>query len=42
MAPLQARIADPRYKLAKTYWVQVEGTPTEAQLRAAARRRTAQ
>jgi len=30
---LQARIADPRHKLAKTYWVQVEGTPTEAQLR---------
>ena len=29
---LQARIADPRHKLAKTYWVQVEGTPTEAQL----------
>ena len=24
--PLQARIADPRAKLAKTYWVQVEGT----------------
>ena len=30
---LQARIADPRHKLAKTYWVQVEGTPTEEQLR---------
>jgi 23S rRNA pseudouridine2457 synthase len=29
---LQARIADPRHKLPKTYWVQVEGTPTEAQL----------
>lgn len=29
---LQARIADPRHKLAKTYWVQVEGAPTEAQL----------
>ena len=29
---LQAQIADPRHKLAKTYWVQVEGTPTEAQL----------
>ena len=29
---LQARIADPRHKLAKTYWVQVEGTPTEEQL----------
>ena len=31
--PLQARIADPRHKLAKTYWVQVEGCPTEEQLR---------
>lgn len=30
---LQARIADPRHKLAKTYWVQVEGEPDEAQLR---------
>ncbi len=29
---LQARIADPRHKLAKTYWVQVEGAPTAAQL----------
>ena len=29
---LQARIADPRHKLAKTYWVQVEGTPDAAQL----------
>jgi 23S rRNA pseudouridine2457 synthase len=28
---LQARIADPRFKMEKTYWVQVEGTPaTEA------------
>jgi 23S rRNA pseudouridine2457 synthase len=27
---LQARIADPRHKLAKVYWVQVEGAPTEA------------
>ena len=26
---LQARIADPRHKLPKTYWVQVEGTPDE-------------
>lgn len=25
---LQAAIADPRHKLAKAYWVQVEGTPT--------------
>ena len=29
---LQARIADPRYKLPKTYWVQVEGEPDAAQL----------
>lgn len=29
---LQARIADPRHKLAKTYWVQVEGEPSEEQL----------
>lgn len=29
---LQARIADPRHKLSKTYWVQVEGEPSEAQL----------
>jgi len=29
---LQARIADPRYKLPKTYWVQVEGEPTEPAL----------
>lgn len=29
---LQARIADPKHKLAKTYWVQVEGEPTPAQL----------
>lgn len=29
---LQARIADPKHKLAKTYWVQVEGTPGEEQL----------
>lgn len=26
---LQARIADPRHKLPKTYWVQVEGIPAE-------------
>ena len=29
---LQARIADPRHKMAKTYWVQVEGVPSEAAL----------
>jgi 23S rRNA pseudouridine2457 synthase len=29
---LQARIADPRYKLAKSYWVQVEGEPDDAAL----------
>ncbi len=26
---LQARIADPRFKMEKTYWVQVEGVPDE-------------
>ncbi|SMP27342.1 pseudouridine synthase [Shimia sagamensis] len=31
---LQARIADPRHKMAKTYWVQVEGTPDDAALAA--------
>jgi 23S rRNA pseudouridine2457 synthase len=29
---LQARIADPKHKLPKTYWVQVEGEPSAAQL----------
>ena len=29
---LQARISDPRHKMAKTYWVQVEGVPSEAAL----------
>jgi len=29
-----ARIADPRAKMAKTYWAQVEGLPTEAALAA--------
>ncbi len=29
---LQARIADPKYKMEKTYLVQVEGEPTEASL----------
>jgi 23S rRNA pseudouridine2457 synthase len=32
--PLQARIADPRFKLEKTYWAQVEGVPDEAALQA--------
>jgi 23S rRNA pseudouridine2457 synthase len=31
---LQARIANPRHKLAKTYWAQVEGLPTDAALEA--------
>ena len=31
---LQAWISDPRNKMAKTYWVQVEGTPDEAALQA--------
>lgn len=31
---LQARIASPRHKLAKVYWAQVEGVPTEAALQA--------
>lgn len=29
---LQHRISHPRHKLAKTYWVQVEGMPTDADL----------
>lgn len=29
---LAARLSDPRYKQAKTYWVQVEGTPQPQQL----------
>lgn len=29
---LQARITDPKHKLAKTYWVQVEGEPSADQL----------
>ena len=29
---LQARIADPKHKLEKTYWVQVEGVPDEVAL----------
>lgn len=31
---LQARITDPKHKLAKTYWVQIDGMPTETQLQA--------
>ncbi|SLN14829.1 Ribosomal large subunit pseudouridine synthase E [Roseovarius litorisediminis] len=31
---LQARIANPRFKTPKTYWVQVEGTPDEQALAA--------
>lgn len=30
---LQARITDPKFKMVKTYWVQVEGIPDEAALR---------
>lgn len=30
---LQARIANPRFKMPKTYWVQVEGVPDEAALK---------
>ncbi len=29
---LQQRLSDPRFKLAKTYWVQVEGEPDEPSL----------
>lgn len=29
---LQARISDPRFKMEKTYWAQVEGVPNEAAL----------
>ena len=32
--PTQARIADPRHKMPKTYWVQVEGIPSDAALQA--------
>ena len=31
---LQARISDPRHKLKKVYWAQVEGVPTDAALEA--------
>ena len=30
--PTQSRIADPRHKLPKTYWAQVEGAPDDAAL----------
>lgn len=30
---MQARIANPRHKLPKTYWVEVEGTPIDAHLK---------
>ncbi len=32
--PLQHKITDPKHKLVKTYWVQVEGIPDEAALQA--------
>jgi 23S rRNA pseudouridine2457 synthase len=31
---VQQHIANPRYKMPKTYWVQVEGTPSQAQIKA--------
>ncbi|WP_186092448.1 pseudouridine synthase [Burkholderia gladioli] len=34
---LQARIAEPRHKLVKRYWAQVEGAPGDAALKALAR-----
>jgi 23S rRNA pseudouridine2457 synthase len=34
---LQARIAEPRHKLVKRYWAQVEGAPDDAALKALAR-----
>lgn len=34
IGPLQARIAEPRFKLPKRYWVQVEGRPDADELRA--------
>ena len=29
---LQSKISDPKFKTSKTYWVQVEGAPTDAQI----------
>jgi 23S rRNA pseudouridine2457 synthase len=29
---LQSKISDPKFKTSKTYWVQVEGSPNDAQL----------
>jgi 23S rRNA pseudouridine2457 synthase len=34
---VQAQISNPKHKLAKTYWVQVEGSPSDAQLATLAR-----
>ena len=31
--PLAHRLTDPKHKVSKTYWAQVEGTPTETQLK---------
>ncbi|MEE9387103.1 MAG: pseudouridine synthase [Paracoccaceae bacterium] len=31
---LQSKISDPKFKMSKTYWVQVEGTPTPASIAA--------
>ena len=39
---LAHRLTDPRHRQPKTYWVQVEGEPGEAQLKAPARGRGAQ
>jgi len=36
--PLQARISEPRHKLPKTYWVQVEAQPDDTELAIAAAR----
>jgi 23S rRNA pseudouridine2457 synthase len=36
IGPLISRIAEPRHKMPKTYWVQVEGIPTPAALQALA------